>query len=74
VNPLASHWFRIGILLFVASPIVAVMVALTTGVDFGIAIAITLYMWAFVCVILALIALAGLLVRLLSRGVRALRR
>jgi len=74
VNPLASHWFRIGLGLFLASPIVALMVALTTGVDFGLAIAITLYMWAFVCVILALIAAVGLVLRLLGRGLRALRR
>jgi len=35
---------------------------------------VTLYMWALVCVILALIALAGLVVRLLGRGLRAIRR
>jgi len=74
VNPLASHWFRLALLLLIAMPAVAFAVAATTGVEFGIAIALTLYMWAGVCVILAAIALVGLIVRLLGRGMRALRR
>src|SRR5205814_10415745 len=74
VNPLASHWFRIAVLLFIASPAVALLVVLTTSADFATAIALTLYMWALVCVILALIAFAGLIVRVLGRGLRALRR
>lgn len=74
MNPLASHWFRIAVLLFVASPAVALLVVLTTNADFTTAIALTLYMWALVCVILALIAFAGLIVRVLGRGLRALRR
>ena len=45
-----------------------------SGGDFATAIALTLYMWALVCVILALIAFAGLIVRVLGRGLRALRR
>ena len=74
MNPLASHWFRIAVLLFAASPIVALFVVLTTDADFTTSIALTLYMWFLVCVILALIAFAGLVVRLLGWGVRALRR
>ena len=74
MNPLASHWFRIAVLLFVASPIVAAFVVLTTDADFTTSIALTLYMWFLVCVILALIAFVGLMVRLLGWGVRALRR
>jgi hypothetical protein len=74
VNPLASHWFRVALLLVAASPAVALFVVLTTNADFTTAIALTLYVWFFVCVILALIAFAGLIVRLLGRGVRALRR
>ena len=74
MNPLASHWFRIAILLFIASPAVALLVVLTTSAGFATAIFLTLYMWALVCVILALIAFAGLIVRVLGRGLRALRR
>jgi hypothetical protein len=74
VNPLASHWFRIALWLFIASPIVAVAVVLATDASFALALAVTLYMWAFVSVILALIALGGLLVRLVGWGVRAIRR
>ena len=74
MNPLASHWFRIAALLFLASPVVAAFVVLTTDADFTTSIALTLYMWFLVCVILALIAFAGLIVRLLGWGVRALRR
>jgi hypothetical protein len=74
VNPLASHWLRIGLWLFVASPIVAFAVALTQDVDFSLALVLTLYMWALVCVILALIALAGLLLRAMHWGIRAIRR
>jgi hypothetical protein len=74
VNPLASHWVRLAGWLFLASPIVAVLVVLTTDASFTLALLVTLYMWAFVSVILALIALAGLVVRLVGWGVRALRR
>ena len=74
MNPLASHWFRIAVALFVASPLVALLVVLTTEAGFTLAIIVTLYMWAGVCVILAIIAFAGLIVRLLGRGMRALRR
>ena len=74
INPLASHWLRVAVLLFVASPVVAAAVMVSSGIDFGFALALTLYMWALVCVILAAIALVGLLVRLVGRGVRALRR
>lgn len=74
MNPLRSHWLRLAIWLFVASPVVAFAVALTQDVDFGFALALTLYMWALVCVILALIALAGLILRAVQWGMRAIRR
>jgi Na+/H+-dicarboxylate symporter len=74
VNPLASHWLRMTFWLFAASPIVAFAIMLTTEAGFGLAIALTLYMWAIVCVILAMIAFAGLILRLIGRGMRALRR
>jgi hypothetical protein len=74
VNPLASHWLRLAAWLFIASPVVALAVALTQEVDFGFAMILTLYMWLLVCVILALIALAGLILRAIHWGMRALRR
>ena len=74
VNPLASHWLRLSVWLFVASPIVAFLVAITTGSSFRVALILTLYMWALVCVILAVVALGGLFVRLVNRGWRAIRR
>ena len=74
MNPLASHWFRVSLALFLASPLVALLVVLTTDAGFQLAIALTLYMWALVCGILALVALAALALRLIGRGVRALRR
>jgi hypothetical protein len=74
VNPLASHWFRLAGWLFLISPVVALLVVLTADVPFTFALVITLYMWGLVCVILALIALAGLFVRLVGWGIRAIRR
>ena len=74
MNPLASHWLRLAAWLFIASPVVALAVALTQGIDFTFALILTLYMWLLVCVILALIALAGLALRALEWGLRALRR
>ena len=74
MNPFASHWLRLAAWLFVASPLVALAVALTQEVDFVFAMILTLYMWLLVCVILALIALAGLALRVLQWGIRALRR
>ena len=74
MNPFASHWLRLSVWLLLASPIVAFAVMLSTGVEFAPAIMFTLYMWALVCVILALIALAALCGRLFRRGLRALRR
>lgn len=74
MNPIRSHWLRLALWLFVASPVVALMVVLTSDLRFEIAIVFTLYMWALVCVILALIAFMGLIVRLIGRGMRALRR
>jgi len=74
VNPLASHWLRLSVWLFVASPLLAFAIALTTDARFKVALFLTLYMWVLVCVILALIAFTGLVVRLVNRGWRALRR
>lgn len=74
MNPLQSHWLRLAVWLFVASPVVAFAVAFTQQVDFTFALILTLYMWALVSVILALIALAGLVLRLMHWGIRALRR
>ena len=74
MNPLASHWLRLALWLFVAAPVVAFAVALTQDVGFMIALIITLYIWALVCVILALIALTGLLLRVFNWGIRAIRR
>lgn len=74
MNPLASHWLRLTLWLLVASPVVALVVVLTTDAPFEMALFITLYMWAFVCGILALIALVGVVARLVGRGVRAIRR
>ena len=74
MNPLQAHWIRLTLWLLIGAPIVALAVALTTEVDFEMAMAITLYMWVLVCVILALIALIGLVIRLLGRGLRAIRR
>jgi hypothetical protein len=74
MNPLASHWLRLSAWLFALSPVLAFGIALLEDASFSIALIFTLYMWAFVCVILALIALAGLLVRMANRGWRAFRR
>jgi hypothetical protein len=74
VNPLHAHWLRMTVWLLIGMPLVALAVALTTDVGFTFAIAVTLYIWALVCVILALIALSGLVVRALGRGLRAIRR
>lgn len=74
MNPLSSHWLRVSALLLLATPIIAIAVAATSDVDFGFAAFFTLYIWAGVCVILAAVALVGLLARLLGRGIRALRR
>jgi len=74
MNPLQAHWLRITLWLLAGTPVVALAVALTTDAGFAFAIAVTLYIWVVVCVILALIALAGLVVRLLGRGLRAIRR
>lgn len=74
MNPLASHWLRMAVWLFVAAPVIAVMVTLTSDAPFIFVIYITLWVWITVCVILAAIALIGLIVRLLGRGMRALRR
>ncbi|MBF6599608.1 MAG: hypothetical protein IVW36_03750 [Dehalococcoidia bacterium] len=74
MSPLASHWFRVSAGLFVASPLLAVLVVLTTGAPFRLSLLITLYIWALVCAILALVALSGLVLRLIGRGMRVIRR
>jgi hypothetical protein len=74
MNPLRAHWFRLTLWLLVAAPIIAIAVALSSGVEFGLAVSVTLYIWVLVSVILALIALSGTIMRLLGRGVRAIRR
>jgi hypothetical protein len=74
INPLSSHWLRLSVLLLLVTPAIAFAVALTSDVDFMVAAVFTLYTWVLVCVILAMIALAGLIGRLLGRGIRALRR
>lgn len=74
MNPLASHWLRLSVLLLLAAPAIAFAVALSGDIDFRVALVITLYVWALVCGILALVALAALFVRLVGRGMRAIRR
>lgn len=74
MNPARAHWLRMALWLFLASPVIAALVAATTDAPWQLAIFMTLYMWLLVCVILALIALVALVGRLLGRGVRALRR
>lgn len=74
MNPLASHWLRVTAWLLVACPAVALMVVLTTEAEFRLALVLTMYMWAVVCGILALIALIGVVARLFGRGIRAIRR
>jgi hypothetical protein len=73
VNPLASHWLRLAVWLFLASPVVATTVAVTAHADFMLALSVTLSMWALVCVVLAMIALGGLLVRIATWAMRAIR-
>ena len=74
MNPLSSHWLRVSVLLLLTTPIIAFAVAVTSDVDLGFAAFFTLYIWAGVCVILALVAFIGLVARLVGRGIRALRR
>jgi hypothetical protein len=74
VNPLASHWVRIALGLLLVSPVVAVLVTVSSDAGFTFALVVTLYIWLLVCVILALIALGGLFVRLVGWGIRAIRR
>jgi hypothetical protein len=75
VNPFSSHWLRLSALLLLVMPAVAFAVAASEGgIDYSLALFFTLYIWLGVCVILALIALAGVIGRLVNRGVRALRR
>ena len=73
MNPLASHWFRLAVWLFLASPIIAILVAFSAHADFMLALNVTLSIWVLVCLILALIALGGLLVRAAAWAMRAVR-
>jgi hypothetical protein len=73
-NPLSAHWLRISVLLLLVTPVIAFAVAFSSGVDYMIAVFFTLYTWLLVCVILAGIALTGLIGRLVGKGIRALRR
>jgi hypothetical protein len=73
MNPLASHWLRLAAWLFLVSPIVAALVAVSADADFMLALSVTLSMWALVCVVLAAIALGGLLVRIAAWFVRRIR-
>lgn len=74
MNPVATRWLRLSVFLLIAAPVVALAVSLTSDVEYMLAVALTLYAWLGVCVILALIAFAGVIVRLLGRGMRAIRR
>jgi hypothetical protein len=74
MNPLASHWLRLAVWLLILTPVVAYGVSVVNDVPFSAAMFGAVYIWAMVCVILALIAIAGLLVRLLNWGIRAIRR
>ena len=60
--------------MLLATPIIAFATAVTSDVEFGFAAYFTLYIWAGVCVILALVAFIRLVVSLAGRGIRALRR
>ena len=74
MNPLRSHWFRLAAWLLLASPLVALLAALDAHADFRLVLSVTLSVWAVVCVVLALIAFGGLLVRLAGSLVRMVRR
>ncbi|MBI2724269.1 MAG: hypothetical protein HYX50_04315 [Chloroflexi bacterium] len=75
MNPLRSHWLRLAFWLLLAMPLVAFAVVLTADdLNFAFAFSVTLYMWLLVSGILALIAFAGLLLRLMGWGIRAIRR
>ena len=74
MNPLRAHWLRMALWLLVAAPIIALAVVISTDAGFDLTLAVTLYIWVIVCVILALIAFAGLVLRMLGRGMRAIRR
>jgi hypothetical protein len=74
MNPLASHYLRLAVWLFVATPVVALLVMMTADTSFSISLIITLWVWFLVCVIFAIVATAGLVARLLGWGIRAIRR
>jgi hypothetical protein len=74
MNPFASHWLRLSLWLLVAIPLIAFAVATIEDVPLAAALVIAFWVWVVVCVILAAIALAGMVARLVHRGWRALRR
>lgn len=74
MNPLASHWLRLSLWLLLATPIVILLVVLVEGAPLAVVFIVTFWVWVVVCVILAAIALAGMVARLAHRGWRALRR
>jgi hypothetical protein len=74
MNPFASHWLRLSLWLLVASPIVALVVVLIEGAPLAVVLIVTFWVWVVVCVILAAIALTGMVARLAHRGWRAFRR
>lgn len=74
MNPFRSHWLRLSAMTFILTPLIAYGAAATSDVPWVFAGIFTLYIWAFVCVILALAALIALIGRLVGRGIRAIRR
>lgn len=74
MNPLASHWLRLSLWLLLATPVVILLVVLVEGAPLAVVFIVTFWVWVVVCVILAAIALAGMVARLAHRGWRALRR
>lgn len=74
MNPLASHWLRLSLWLLIATPFVALAIVLVEGAPLWFVAFWTFWVWVVVCVILAAIALAGMVARLAHRGWRALRR
>ncbi len=74
MNPFRSHWFRLAAWLLLASPIVALLAALNAHADFRLVLSVTLSVWVVVCLVLALIAFGGLLVRWAGWLVRTIRR
>lgn len=73
MNPFASHTFRVVLSLLLLAPLIAWLVALTGDIEFGIALAFTLYVWGGVSAVLLTVALILLLGRVMQWMIRALR-